>query len=78
MRHVARYEDKVAGAGLRDELKSRAPPHPRMTLYDVDDALQFAVVMRADLGVRRDADSAGLELAWDVPAGDVCGVFALS
>ena len=30
MRHVGRYEEEVAGTGLRDELKSLAPPLSRM------------------------------------------------
>ena len=35
-----------------------APAHPRLALHHVDDAFEMAVMMRAGLGVRLDADRA--------------------
>jgi hypothetical protein len=58
MRHIGRYENKIAGAGFRGELQVLAPAHPRLALDDKDDAFEMTMMMRAGLGVGLDRHGA--------------------
>ena len=53
MRNVRRHVDEVPGAGLCNEFQLIAPPESSMSSHDVEDCLQFAMVVwpRGDLGL---------------------------
>ena len=53
---------KSPGPGLGDEFELLAPAHPRLAAHHVDHALQFAMMVRAGLGVGMDRDRAGPDL----------------
>ena len=59
MRDERRHEDKIPRTGLREKLQSLSPAHPRSAADDIDDAFQFAVMVRRGFGVGIDADRAG-------------------
>ena len=63
MRNVRRDIDEVAGTGFSGELEMITPTHSSAAVDDVDDALEFAVMMRSGLGVWMDSDRARPELA---------------
>ena len=50
---------KSPGSGFGDVFEMFAPSHPRAARDDVDDAFEFAVMMRAGLRVRFDLHGAG-------------------
>src|SRR5215211_4603959 len=54
--------DEVARSGLGRELEPLAPPHPRPSADDVDDAFQCTVVMRTGLRIWFDRDRPRPEL----------------
>src|SRR5215212_8474940 len=56
MGNERRHIDEVARPGFGYELEALSPPHPRPTVYHVDHALQFSMVMGAGFGVRMDRD----------------------
>src|SRR5262245_45873330 len=62
VRHERRHVDEVAGPGLGHELEVLAPAHARSSAHHVDDAFQFAVVMRPGLGVGLGAYGSGPDL----------------
>ena len=62
VRHVRRDVDEIARARFGRELEMIAPSHARFAFDDVDDALEFAVVMRAGLRIGMNAYGAGPEL----------------
>lgn len=61
MGNEGRDIDEVAGFGFGKVFEVVAPAHPGTPAEDVDDALQFAVMMRAGFGVGLDADCPGPE-----------------
>src|SRR5262245_3734186 len=62
MRHIRRYEDEVAGAGLGGEFEPLAPAHARLATHYVDHALERTMMVRSGLRIRLDRDRAGPEL----------------
>ena len=50
------HVDEVARPRFGNELEALPPPHPRPTVYHVDHALQFPVVMRTRFSVGVDID----------------------
>jgi hypothetical protein len=45
MRHIGRYEDKIAGDHLRRKIPAPRPLASGLALHDIDHAFQFAMMM---------------------------------
>src|SRR5579883_1336763 len=60
--HEGRHIDEIAWACFAAELQVISPSHTGSTAYDVENGLEFPVVMRSGLGVWLNHDGPGPEL----------------
>src|SRR5262249_27952514 len=56
VRDIRRHEDEIARAGFRGKFEAISPSHTRPPLHDINDALEFSVMMSAGLSVWMYAD----------------------